>query len=180
MQEKIYLSDMDSWNPSEDAPSVPVKVIDIDNATGGIFNFYCTGCGDCCRGGGNVYFSQEEMENVKEFLNLSEEKWSLMKDRLVQFKKNGLYVHSSSKACIFIDKENLCRIYPVRPLQCRSYPYWPTVFENKKELLRHRKTCPGFHQNTAPVTSLQIVRRVNATVKIFNEQQSHPEDPVIL
>ena len=152
----------------------------IDEITGGEFYFNCTACGDCCRGGGNVYFSDEELQNLKEYLNLDAEKWKLLVKKLINFRKNRLHVHSSSKACIFIGSENRCRIYPVRPLQCRSYPYWPSVFESKAELLSHMKKCPGFNEKISPISSLQIARRVNSTVRLFNSQQSHPEDPIKL
>ena len=152
----------------------------IQTVTEDNFQFNCTGCGDCCRGGGNVYFSDDELQDLKEYLKLNDEKWKLLKNQLIRFKKNGLNVHSSPKACIFINAENKCRIYPVRPLQCRSYPYWPSVFESRKELVLHMKKCPGFKEESEKITSLQILRRVNITEKNFNLQQSNPPDPIEL
>jgi Fe-S-cluster containining protein len=35
---------------------------------------------------------------------------------------------ATAPACIFLDRTtNQCQIYPVRPVQCRTYPFWPTV-----------------------------------------------------
>ncbi|MDH5654720.1 MAG: YkgJ family cysteine cluster protein [Spirochaetia bacterium] len=152
----------------------------VEDVTKGAFRFECNGCGDCCRGGGNVHFSEDELHDLKEFLKLSEEQWLHLKDKLIQFKKNELFVHSSSKACIFIDRDNLCRIYPVRPLQCRSYPYWSSVFESNKELKYHQKKCPGFDREAPEISTLQIVRRINQTLKKFNEQQKNPREPLVL
>jgi Fe-S-cluster containining protein len=44
--------------------------------------------------------------------------------------------------CCFLEN-NYCQIYPVRPLQCRTYPFWP---ENLKSHYRWKQLiplCPG-------------------------------------
>ena len=142
--------------------------------------FFCTGCGDCCKGGGNVYFSEEELLKIKEFLKLDENRWNVLTGHLIQFKKNNLSIHRSNKACIFLDKENKCRIYSVRPLQCRSYPFWPSVFSSPQEFKAHVRHCEGFRRTEESFSLLKTVRRVNATVRIFNAQQKNPIDPIEL
>ena len=43
--------------------------------------------------------------------------------------------------CVFFDRASKrCAIYPVRPLQCRTYPFWDHFKENEEEL---RRECPG-------------------------------------
>lgn len=44
--------------------------------------------------------------------------------------------------CVFLDNEtNFCKIYPVRPIQCSTYPFWPEIMESEKhwnsEVRRH-------------------------------------------
>jgi Fe-S-cluster containining protein len=35
-------------------------------------------------------------------------------------------------ACIFLDMEtNHCQIYPVRPIQCSTYPFWTSILESE-------------------------------------------------
>ncbi len=44
-------------------------------------------------------------------------------------------------ACIFFDeKKERCGIYPVRPSQCRTFPFWEQFKQNEKEV---REECPG-------------------------------------
>jgi Fe-S-cluster containining protein len=44
-------------------------------------------------------------------------------------------------ACIFFDeKTSRCTIYPVRPLQCRTFPFWEQFKNDEDEV---RKECPG-------------------------------------
>lgn len=41
--------------------------------------------------------------------------------------------------CVFLDG-NQCSIYPVRPLQCRTFPFWDHF---KTEIDQLLKECPG-------------------------------------
>ena len=35
-------------------------------------------------------------------------------------------------SCVFLDPEtNFCQIYPVRPIQCSTYPFWSSLLENE-------------------------------------------------
>ena len=49
-------------------------------------------------------------------------------------------------ACLFFDREkNGCGIYPVRPEQCRTFPFWPWFREHPEEVFEE---CPGTFQLT--------------------------------
>eukprot|EP00613_Pedinella_sp_CCMP2098_P066871 CAMPEP_0171980084 /NCGR_PEP_ID=MMETSP0993-20121228/259757_1 /TAXON_ID=483369 /ORGANISM="non described non described, Strain CCMP2098" /LENGTH=393 /DNA_ID=CAMNT_0012632261 /DNA_START=51 /DNA_END=1232 /DNA_ORIENTATION=- len=37
---------------------------------------------------------------------------------------------SSMAGCVFLDPLGKCSIYEVRPLQCRTYPFWPSLLED--------------------------------------------------
>lgn len=84
-----------------------------------IEGFVCQRCGNCCRGEGFVRITSAEAQNIAFFLNLS----------LDEFYQNyTVKVHDSSwlrdkpnKDCIFLEN-NLCRIHPVKPQQCRDFP----------------------------------------------------------
>jgi hypothetical protein len=43
-------------------------------------------------------------------------------------------------ACIFLDDGKTCAIYPVRPEQCRRFPFWDYFRTRREELARQ---CPG-------------------------------------
>jgi Fe-S-cluster containining protein len=47
--------------------------------------------------------------------------------------------------CIFLDEQMRCRIYKVRPLQCRTYPFWPELM-NPKAWRAERNRCEGIGQ----------------------------------
>ena len=44
--------------------------------------------------------------------------------------------------CIFL-KENRCTVYKSRPIQCRTWPFWPENMNTKTWNNDIAKNCPG-------------------------------------
>ncbi|HQB07393.1 MAG TPA: hypothetical protein PK712_06015, partial [Rectinema sp.] len=36
-----------------------------------------------------------------------------------------------------------CSVYPARPVQCKTYPFWETILENEQSWIEEAKYCPG-------------------------------------
>ena len=49
--------------------------------------------------------------------------------------------------CVFLERDDEgkagCSIYPVRPSQCRSWPFWPENLRSSTAWQRAAVTCPG-------------------------------------
>lgn len=105
----------------------------------------CEECGgNCCTGeSGYIYLNQTEMEAIAAFLKLSLEEFAqqyLFKNGY-KFSIKEKVIVKGSYDCIFFDREiKGCGIYPVRPTQCRTFPFWPYFKTHKEEL---RAECPG-------------------------------------
>lgn len=143
------------------------------------FKFKCTACGNCCKGPGEVYFTAEEFENVVRFLQLNSDQKSKLENKLVQSRKNGYLVHSAGTACYFLDRNNRCKVYPVRPLQCRTFPFWPSTFRSISSLEMVESECPGTMSSDPEArefTALQVTRKVNQTHKNFLQSQDPNQD----
>ncbi len=105
-------------------------------------NFTCKNCGRCCqRAGGIVYISLAEAQAIAKFL----------KKPLFLFlqenckKQRGWLVLSDDKLrpeC-YLDQNNRCKIYPVRPKYCRNYPFVPEIFKSEKAIREESAFCPG-------------------------------------
>lgn len=111
--------------------------------------FGCTQCGHCCRHDpGYVFLSERDVEQAVRFLSLSEkeflEKYCTIVD-IGFFKKVSLR-EKSNYDCIFWQDGVGCSIYEARPLQCRSYPFWPSVTESAESWAAEAKECPGMNQ----------------------------------
>ena len=105
----------------------------------------CESCeGACCRGeSGYIWCRYPEIEKMAEYLGMSLEnfakiylkkvghRYSLVEKRLAE----------DDYACIFFDTDKKrCSIYPVRPLQCRTFPFWQQFKNSEDEV---RRECPG-------------------------------------
>jgi len=105
----------------------------------------CASCGGaCCVGeSGYIWVNFKEIEQIAEFLNLSISDFS---NRYLRRAKNRYSLQEVKTkelgyACIFFDLEKkLCKIYSVRPTQCKTFPFWEQFKNDTKELV---KECPG-------------------------------------
>ena len=48
--------------------------------------------------------------------------------------------------CIFWDKTAGCTVYPVRPIQCQTWPFWPENIETPDVWEQITRICPGSGQ----------------------------------
>ncbi len=105
----------------------------------------CASCGGaCCIGeSGYIWVNYPEIEAIASYLNISID--SFAKEYLIRAKNRyslkEFKVKELGYSCIFFDTENrVCKIYDVRPKQCRTFPFWGVYKSDTKELI---KECPG-------------------------------------
>lgn len=52
--------------------------------------------------------------------------------------------HEPNLDCVLLDSETRrCRIYSVRPKQCRTFPFWDDVLESEMNWQMYKENCPG-------------------------------------
>ncbi len=105
----------------------------------------CAACGGaCCTGeSGYIWAKYEEIEQMAAFLELSVEDFGKMYLRKVRhrYSLTEKQIGEENYACVFFDTTQLrCTIYPVRPRQCRTFPFWESYKQNEDEV---RDECPG-------------------------------------
>jgi hypothetical protein len=105
--------------------------------------FSCTGCGNCCTGApGVVWVDEDELLGIAEFLGQSVEEVRARHTHLV-----GRRVSLTERAngdCTFFDGHTRrCTIYPVRPTQCRTWPFWNSNLESPQTWRETQQNCPG-------------------------------------
>ncbi len=131
--------------------------------------FECTQCGNCCSGGpGFVWLTDADIERIAAFLNLSVPAFTsryvrLIGDQLGLTEKPGY-------DCIFLnraDGKSMCGIYPVRPMQCRTWPFWDMNLKSPDAWVRASGRCPGMRDKTGPVYPLEHIEKC----------RKHPESP---
>ena len=105
----------------------------------------CEACGGhCCTGEtGYIWVKYEEIEAMASFSTLSIEEFATRYLRKVKHRYSLIekQLAPDNFACIFFDEtKKRCSIYPVRPSQCRAFPFWEQFKNNEDEV---RKECPG-------------------------------------
>ncbi len=105
----------------------------------------CATCGGaCCIGeSGYIWVNYQEIKKMAQFLELTIEEFATMYLRKVKHRYSIIErkIATDNYACIFFDNSiKQCKIYPVRPTQCRSFPFWE-IFKNDIEEVK--KECPG-------------------------------------
>ena len=48
--------------------------------------------------------------------------------------------------CMLLNSEGKCSVYPVRPTQCRTYPFWPEILISEEKWNNERQRCEGIQQ----------------------------------
>lgn len=111
--------------------------------------FSCLRCGACCSGEpGVVLFSSSELKKMCQFLNLSKEEFLKKYTHLTFYeeKKVSSLKEKPNGDCIFFSLKKGCEIYPVRPLQCKSYPFWSRILKSSFAWKSEGNYCPGINQ----------------------------------
>jgi len=111
-------------------------------------SFTCTQCGNCCSGPpGYVWTTKEEIKKIARFLG-NKTPW-LDREHL---RRVGLRYSLTEKPdgdCIFLERKDskaLCSIYPVRPLQCRTWPFWTVNLRSRAAWEQASSSvCPGMN-----------------------------------
>lgn len=118
-------------------------------------HFKCTGCGKCCTGTpGYVWINEEEMADMAAFLKISVGDF---KKRYVR-KVGSRYSLTELKRnydCVFL-KDGKCQVYMARPIQCRTYPFWPQNLQSPDAWEETAKACEGISA-CAPIVSVETI-----------------------
>jgi Fe-S-cluster containining protein len=134
--------------------------------------FQCTQCGNCCTGPpGAVWFNAEEGaamakdrgiaedEFYRRYAHQLDDRWSLVENKT----EHGY-------DCIFLDRTSLpgkavCSVYRARPMQCRTWPFWPEMLESKRTwtTYKRRTPCPGM--DNGPLIPVQQIRIERAKMR---------------
>jgi Fe-S-cluster containining protein len=105
--------------------------------------FQCTGCGDCCTGApGYVWVNKEEIAALAAHEGLAIDEFENRYVRLIGVRKS-LHEYANGD-CVFFDSQTRkCRVYAVRPRQCRTWPFWESNLRSPQAWADTCRACPG-------------------------------------
>jgi uncharacterized protein len=112
------------------------------------------GCTNCCNQKGFVYLTEGDLLKAAEFTGM---KASAFEKKYVYRTKNELrFRKPRDKQCPFL-LEDGCSIHPAKPTQCRTFPYWPELLDNRTSWNRVGQYCPGIGKG--PLIQISTARR---------------------
>lgn len=135
-------------------------------------HFTCTLCGNCCSGAaGYVYVSDEEVAAIATHLGENLIEFTNRRTRRVG-KLRSLLEHDNGD-CDFLDTRDdgkrVCGIYAVRPVQCRTWPFWASNVSSQRSWDAAARGCPGMNQgrhHPLPVIQTALARNSGAGLKL--------------
>ncbi|MBN1489861.1 MAG: YkgJ family cysteine cluster protein [Phycisphaerae bacterium] len=127
--------------------------------------FECTQCGNCCSGApGYVWLSREETTKIAAFLGIERDRFTREYTRRVGFKVS--LIEKRDLDCIFLKRADgltSCKIHPVRPLQCRTWPFWTYNLRSAKVWAETAENCPGM--NCGDVRDFATIEKLRTATK---------------
>lgn len=106
-------------------------------------HFACQRCGHCCTGGtGIVRILDNEIADAARFLGITPAAFEA--DHCHRVGDIRSLRERGNGDCVFYDRG--CTIYPVRPAQCRTFPFWIKNLRSEEAWRDAARECPGIGQ----------------------------------
>ena len=119
------------------------------------------GCTACCQKRGFVYLTEDDIVRAAAFLGMPPEKFE--KQYVYRTKNLRRLRMPRQSQCRFL-REDGCSIHPAKPTQCRIFPFWPELTENRRKWRQTANWCPGIGKG-------ELVQ-IEAALKLAHEMRA--------
>jgi len=106
--------------------------------------FECQGSGKCCTSHGEFGFVFLTLEDRRRFAKHLKISTSAFTKKYCDQQGSFYHLKEDPKNldCMFL-KNKRCSVYEARPIQCRTWPFWPEVMSAKAWSKEVAAFCPG-------------------------------------
>ena len=101
------------------------------------------GCTRCCDTRGFVYLSENDLNRIAAHQGMSAEAFEAR--YVIRFRSLLRFRKPPKSQCHFLTSSG-CSVHVVKPVQCRTYPFWPELVEDQNAWNDEAQRCPGIHQ----------------------------------
>lgn len=111
-----------------------------------MLRFECqSGCSKCCEVSGFVYLTEADVSRAAAFLGLEQAEFESRYVFRTRHSRRLRKPRQRGKQCPFLEAGG-CSIHPVKPVQCRLFPFWPELVEDRAAWQQTATWCPGIGQ----------------------------------
>lgn len=113
----------------------------------------CLTCANCCKTTGPM-FTSTDIERISGYLKIKPQAFV---ERYLRKDEDGDTVFQTLP-CPFLDENNYCWIYQVRPKACREYPHTDRkkIYQISKITIKNTQICPIAHQVVKRIEELYM------------------------
>ena len=138
--------------------------------------FECAECGECCSGPseGYIWVTKPEIQIIADYLKISVGQLRQECLRRVGL-RTTVIEQVGTKDCIFLQESNgqkSCSIYPVRPSQCRAWPFWASNLASPDAWNKAAQKCSGI--NRGKYYSFEEIERIKSEKKWWADDGQQP------
>lgn len=106
--------------------------------------FGCRQCGSCCTGEeGYVWVTEEEITKLAIALKIPRVHFEEAMVYKVAGTKKSLRERPNGDCVLLTPGTGKCMVYEDRPVQCRTWPFWPQNIDSEKSWKQTAKFCRG-------------------------------------
>jgi len=129
-----------------------------------VLKFECQpGCSKCCEVSGYVYLTETDVTKAAAYLQMDQSAFEARYIYRTRHTRRIRKPRGKGRQCPFLS-ESLCGIHPAKPVQCRLFPFWPELVEDRKAWKQTAKWCPGIGQGP--------LIHIGTALEIANEMRS--------
>lgn len=106
--------------------------------------FGCTMCGNCCSLPGYVFMTWRELAAIADRLGLTPEEFRGQYGVVWMSDFRSWAIDATDgEGCPLLDERRLCSVNDVKPAQCKAFPFWPELLDDKNVWEETKRYCPG-------------------------------------
>jgi len=131
-----------------------------DSTPASDLRFSCTRCGNCCTNHGEhtyLYVMDEDVQVMASHLGEDEDAF---RAQHVAVEDGFQHLVSSGERCTFLDSRGQCTVYSVRPVQCRTWPFWEENLKPGSWEGPVQEVCPGTRGEAGAPVPMEEARAI--------------------
>jgi hypothetical protein len=117
--------------------------------------FTCRMCGECCKGFGGTYVSNDDIASISIFVGMDSDEF--MKKYCTSSGSRRVLAQKEDGFCVFFTDK--CSIHPVKPVMCRRWPFIPSLLRDFGNWRIMAGQCPGINPDAPKDEILAVVCR---------------------